>query len=57
MNNEEKIKKLISEQFFFILCTQGEGQPYGSLIAYAFQDNLKKFFFATSSNSHENFLF
>ena len=53
MNNEEKIKKLISEQFFFILCTQGEGQPYGSLIAYAFQDNLKKFFFATSKNTRK----
>ena len=44
MNNEEKIKKLVSEQFFFILSTQGEGQPYGSLIAYAFKDDLKKFF-------------
>jgi len=56
MNNEEKIKKiikLVSEQFFFILCTQGEGQPYGSLIAYAFQDNLKKFFFATSKNTRK----
>jgi len=56
MNNEEKIKKiikLVSEQFFFILCTQGEGQPYGSLIAYAFQDDLKKFFFATSKNTRK----
>ena len=56
MNNEEKIKKimkLVSEQFFFILCTQGEGQPYGSLIAYAFQDDLKKFLFATSRNTRK----
>ena len=56
MNNEEKIKKIIKlvrEQFFFILCTQGEGQPYGSLIAYAFQDDLKKFFFATSKNTRK----
>ena len=56
MNNKEKIKKIIKlvrEQFFFILCTQGEGQPYGSLIAYAFQDDLKKFFFATSKNTRK----
>ena len=53
MNNEEKIKKLVREQFFFILCTQGEGQPYGSLIAYAFKDDLKKFFFATSKNTRK----
>ena len=53
MNNEEKIKKLVSEQFFFILCTQGEGQPYGSLIAYAFQDDLKKILFATSKNTRK----
>ncbi len=53
MNNEEKIKKLVNEQLFFILCTQGEGQPYGSLIAYAYKDDLKKFFFATSKNTRK----
>jgi len=53
MNNEEKIKKLVSEQFFFILCTQGDGQPYGSLIAYAFKNGLKNFFFATSKNTRK----
>ena len=56
MNNEEKIKKiikLVSEQSFFVLCTQGKGQPYGSLIAYAFQDDLKKFLFATSRNTRK----
>lgn len=56
MNNEEKIKKiikLVSEQSFFILCTQGKGQPYGSLIAYAFKNDLKNFFFATSRNTRK----
>ena len=56
MNNEEKIKKiieLVSEQSFFILCTQGRGQPYGSLIAYAFKNDLKNFFFATSKNTRK----
>ena len=56
MNNEEKIKKiikLVSEQSFFILCMQGDGQPYGSLIAYAFKNDLKNFFFATSKNTRK----
>jgi len=56
MNNEEKIKKiveLVSEQSFFILCTQGEGHPYGSLIAYTFKNDLKNFFFATSRNTRK----
>ena len=56
MNNEEKIKKiieLVSEQSFFVLCTQGRGQPYGSLIAYAFKNDLKNFFFATSKNTRK----
>ena len=45
MNNKEKIKKLASEHFFFILCTQGDNQPYGSLIAYAYKNDLKNLFF------------
>ena len=56
MNNEEKIKKiikLVSEQSFFILCTQGDSQPYGSLIAYVFTNDLKNFFFATSKNTRK----
>lgn len=56
MNNEKKIKKiikLVKEQSFFVLCTQGDGQPYGSLIAYAFKKDLKNFFFATSKNTRK----
>jgi uncharacterized protein YhbP (UPF0306 family) len=43
----EKIRQLVSQQSFGILCTQGDGQPYGSLIAYAFSDDLKSYFFTT----------
>jgi uncharacterized protein YhbP (UPF0306 family) len=42
-----RIRKLISRQSFGILCTQGRNQPYGSLIAYAFTEDLKHFFFTT----------
>jgi len=42
-----QIRQLISGQSFGILCTQGQRQPYGSLIAYAFTEDLKHFFFKT----------
>jgi uncharacterized protein YhbP (UPF0306 family) len=44
---EERIRTLVSQQSFCILCTQGGSQPYGSLIAYTFTDDLKHFFFTT----------
>ena len=43
----DRIRRLLSQQSFCILCTQGHNQPYGSLIAYAFTDDLKHFFFTT----------
>jgi nitroimidazol reductase NimA-like FMN-containing flavoprotein (pyridoxamine 5'-phosphate oxidase superfamily) len=43
----ERIRNLVSQQSFCILCTQGLSQSYGSLIAYAFSDDLKHFYFAT----------
>ena len=43
----DRIRHLVSQQSFCILCTQGQNQPYGSLIAYAFTDDLKQFFFTT----------
>ncbi|MDZ7332787.1 MAG: pyridoxamine 5'-phosphate oxidase family protein [candidate division KSB1 bacterium] len=46
-NLQDRIRRLVSQQWFCVLCTQGEGQPYGSLIAYAFSDDLKQFFFTT----------
>jgi len=44
---KEQIKNLVVNQSFAILCTQGKGQPYGSLIAYAFTDDQKHYFFST----------
>jgi len=43
-----RIRRLIESQPFAVLCMQGEGQPYGSLVAYAFDDALTWAVFATS---------
>ena len=41
------IGRLLREQPYAVLCTQGEGQPYGSLVALAATDDLTSMFFAT----------
>jgi len=43
----ERISRLLYEQPFAVLCTQGGGQPYGSLVAYAVSQDLKATTFAT----------
>jgi uncharacterized protein YhbP (UPF0306 family) len=43
----DKIHALVAEQPFAVLCTQGDGQPYGSVVAFAFGQDLKTFVFAT----------
>jgi uncharacterized protein YhbP (UPF0306 family) len=43
----ECIHALIVDQPFAVLCTQGEGQPYGSVVAFAFDQDLASFVFAT----------
>ena len=43
----ECIRALVAEEPFAVLCTQGEGQPYGSVVAFAFDHDLKSFVFAT----------
>lgn len=44
---EDRIGRLVREQPYAILCTQGEGQPYGSLVAIATTDDLASMVFAT----------
>ena len=44
----EKIGRLVSEQPFGVLCTQGGGESYGSLVAFAFSADLRSVVFATS---------
>jgi nitroimidazol reductase NimA-like FMN-containing flavoprotein (pyridoxamine 5'-phosphate oxidase superfamily) len=43
----EQIRALLQGQPFAVLCTQGSGQPYGSVVAYAFSDDLRSLTFAT----------
>ena len=41
------IRKLVEGQPYAVLCTQGQGQPYGSLVAYAVTPDLAFAVFAT----------
>ncbi len=43
----ERIRRLVTEQPYGVLCTQGQGQPYGSMVAFAFSDDLSTAVFAT----------
>jgi nitroimidazol reductase NimA-like FMN-containing flavoprotein (pyridoxamine 5'-phosphate oxidase superfamily) len=43
----EQITGLVTEEPFAVLCTQGDGQPYGSVVAFAFNQDLSSFVFAT----------
>jgi nitroimidazol reductase NimA-like FMN-containing flavoprotein (pyridoxamine 5'-phosphate oxidase superfamily) len=44
---QETIARLVISQPYAVLCTQGEGQPYGSLVAFAASRDLTTFVFAT----------
>jgi nitroimidazol reductase NimA-like FMN-containing flavoprotein (pyridoxamine 5'-phosphate oxidase superfamily) len=48
-----EIRALVEGQLFAVLCTQGDGQPYGSVIAYAYEDDLSALAFATSEDTHK----
>jgi uncharacterized protein YhbP (UPF0306 family) len=43
----ERIRQLASQQPYAVLCTQGEGQPYGALVAFAFTEDLRHAVFVT----------
>ena len=51
-----EIKKLLEKQTLAVLATQGDGQPYTSLMAYAFTEDLRFLVFATamSTRKHRN---
>jgi hypothetical protein len=44
---QDRIHRLIESQSYAVLCTQGQSQPYGSLVAFAASDDLKNIFFST----------
>jgi uncharacterized protein YhbP (UPF0306 family) len=43
----ESIQALVHQEPFAVLCTQAGGQPYGSLVAFAFSVDIKHFVFST----------
>ena len=43
----QKIRDLVDGQLYGVLCTHGEGQSYGSLVAFAFTPDLRLAAFAT----------
>jgi uncharacterized protein YhbP (UPF0306 family) len=46
-NLDRIIRRLLDSQLYGVLCTQGQGQPYGSLVAYAMTPDLDSAVFAT----------
>ena len=42
-----RIARLVREQPYGVLCTQGQSQPYGSLVALAASEDLTTFVFST----------
>jgi hypothetical protein len=44
---ESVVRRLVLSQPYAVLCTQGQGQPYGSLVAYAMNTDLTTAVFAT----------
>ena len=49
----DRIRTLIDGQLFAVLCTQGDGQPYGSVVAYAVSDNCRSIIFSTAVDTHK----
>ncbi len=43
----ERIQILVDSQPYAVLCIQGEGQPYGALVAFAFTPDLRHAVFTT----------
>ena len=42
-----RIQQLADQQPYAVLCIQGEGQPYGALVAFAFSEDLQHAVFVT----------
>jgi hypothetical protein len=44
---QDNLRRLIKTQPYAVLCTQGQSQPYGSLVAFAASEDLKHIVFST----------
>ena len=47
------LKKLLQSQPLAVLATQGQGQPYASLVAFVPSDDLKSLYFATTRSTRK----
>lgn len=45
---QARIREIVSQEQFAVLCTQGDAQPYGSLVAFAFSEDLGSVVFSTA---------
>ncbi len=52
----KSIRSLLHDQPFSILCTQGDCQPYGSLVAFACSDDMKHLYFTTPTATRKYML-
>jgi len=57
MNNPRDLRQTLKDVFatqrFCVLATQGQGQPYGSLVAFAETDDLRQMVFATNRDTRK----
>jgi nitroimidazol reductase NimA-like FMN-containing flavoprotein (pyridoxamine 5'-phosphate oxidase superfamily) len=49
----ERIRRLLEGELYGVLCTQGDQQPYGSVIAFAATEDLLGVVFATSRGTRK----
>jgi nitroimidazol reductase NimA-like FMN-containing flavoprotein (pyridoxamine 5'-phosphate oxidase superfamily) len=52
-NLRQTLKDVLTTQRFCVLATQGQGQPYGSLVAFAETDDLRQLVFATNRDTRK----
>jgi nitroimidazol reductase NimA-like FMN-containing flavoprotein (pyridoxamine 5'-phosphate oxidase superfamily) len=50
---ESRIRELLNRERFAVLCTQGGGQPYGSVVAIAADPTLRHVVFATGRKTRK----
>lgn len=49
----DRIRRLLDTEPYAVLCTQGEGQPYGSVVAFAADESLGTTVFATARETRK----
>ena len=52
-NLRQTLKDVLAAQRFCVLATEGRGQPYGSLVAFAETDDLRQLVFATNRDTRK----